>query len=132
MRISDQDRAYFDAQLEQVLRRLPKAVLRLLDEVPLYVEDYPARSVLAEKGMRPEQLLGLHTGIPLTHRSIEQSGYQPNHIFVYRLGLLELTSDLAGAERDAELREQIRITLLHELGHYHGLDEDELDALGYG
>src|SRR5688572_12985079 len=131
--LSDRDRAYFDEHCDAVLAQLPRDVLRLLDEVPLYVEDHPSREVMREMNVAdPTQLMGLHTGISLMDRRIEQSGYLPNHIFIYRLGLLTLTDDLEGPERDAELRHQIRITILHELGHYHGLDEDDLDELGYG
>lgn len=126
-------REHFDRQLEQVLAELPPVVHKLLDEVPLYVEDFPSREVRQSMNLGPDDdLCGLHTGVPLTERSVEQSGTPSNIVFLYRRGIYREAEAIAGRRDDAELRNQIRITLLHELGHYHGLDEDELDELGYG
>ena len=53
-------------------------------------------------------------------------------VTVYRQGILRAARDHHGRIRTERLREEIRVTILHELAHYHGLDEDELRALGYG
>jgi predicted Zn-dependent protease with MMP-like domain len=125
-------RKYFDQQLEAVLAELPQRVHRLLDEVPLVVEDYPSREVMRRLGVRRRyQLCGLYTGIPLTQRSIDQSGVLSDVIHIFREGILELATDPDGTLQEPELRRQIRITVLHELGHHHGLNEQELRALGY-
>ena len=125
-------RKQFDAELEVVLADAPDTVRRLLDQVPLVVEDHPSKRVLAQFGLRHrQQLCGLYTGIPLTRRSIEQSGVLSDVIYLFREGILEMARQSSGDIDQRELREQIRITLLHELGHHHGLDEDELRALGY-
>lgn len=99
----------------------------------MHVEDYPAQRVLQELGVRRrDALCGLHTGVPLTDRSVMDSGRLPNVVTLYRLGILAMARRAGGHIDQDELRRQIRITLLHELGHYHGLDEDDLEALGYG
>lgn len=123
----------FDRELERVLAELPPAIHKLLDEVPLHVEDYPADDVLEEKGIDdPAELCGLFAGRAIQDRSIEDSATLPDVVTIYRLGILEAARDDAGRISSRRLREEIRITILHELGHLHGLDEDELDELGYG
>jgi predicted Zn-dependent protease with MMP-like domain len=125
-------RAFFDEQLEIVLEKLPARVHELLDRVPLVVEDHPSRSLKQKMGLRGgEDLCGLYTGIPLTDRSIEHSGIPSDVIHIFRQGILRMAEDPFGNIDRDELRRQIRITVLHELGHHHGLDEDELEQLGY-
>ena len=123
----------FDRQLEQVLAGMPPLVHELLEKIPLHVEDYPARDVLEEKGIAdPAELCGLFTGVALPQKSVEHSGMLPDVVTIYRLGIMEAARDAFGRLTAQALREEIRITLLHELAHFHGLDEDELEQLGYG
>lgn len=123
----------FDAVLDEVLAAMPALVHELIERVPLHVEDYPSREVMRQMGVRyRDELCGLFTGIALTDRSIEHSGTLPDVVTIYREGILALATDRHGQIRKQRLREQIRITVLHELAHYHGLDEDELRELGYG
>ena len=126
-------RRRFDDLLEQVLAELPPLVHELIDKVPLHVEDYPSADVMARTGARRrDQLCGLFTGIPITDRSIQHSGTLPDVVTIYREGILTAARDAYGRVRPERLREEIRITILHELAHYHGLDEQELRELGYG
>ncbi len=127
------NRERFDRQLEWVLERCPPRVHELLDDVPLHVEDHPSAQVMAEMGVRHrEQLCGLYTGIPLTERSIQHSGQMPDVVTIYREGIIAVARDYRGRLTVDRLREEIRITLLHELAHHHGIGEEELDELGYG
>lgn len=108
-------------------------VHELLERVPLHVEDYPSPRTMARLGVRyREQLCGLYTGIPLTDRSVQHSGTLPDVVTIYREGVLESARDASGRIRTDRLRREIRLTVLHELAHHHGLDEDELSELGYG
>ena len=68
----------------------------------------------------------------MTNKSIEHSGTLPDVVTVYREGILSAARDRRGRVSNERLRREIRITILHELAHYHGLDEDELRELGYG
>ena len=79
-----------------------------------------------------DDLCGLFTGIAIDKRSIEHSGQLPDVVTIYREGILAAAADRAGRVTAQRLREQIRVTILHELAHFHGLTEEELDALGYG
>ncbi|MFA7236987.1 MAG: metallopeptidase family protein [Phycisphaeraceae bacterium] len=121
-------RDHFDAMLERVIDGLPPQLRELLDEVPLIVEDYPSREICEAFDLEyRDELCGLHDGIPLTDRSVEGGNVGvPDHIMIYREGILAM------ADNDPQLREQIRITVLHEIGHHFGLDEDDLEKLGYG
>jgi predicted Zn-dependent protease with MMP-like domain len=123
----------FDAILEEVLAELPESVHELIERVPLHVEDFPSQQVLASVGVRRrDQLCGLFTGIPITERSVLHSGNLPNVVTIYREGILAATRHEFGAVTDDGLFEEIHITVLHELAHHHGLDEDELREMGYG
>jgi len=130
--VNPRTREDFDRNLERVLDRLPAAIRGLLDDVPLHVEDYPSTEVLERTGVaRREWLCGLYTGIPLTERSVEQSRPAPDVVTLYREGILHLTADAEGYVTERALQRQIRITLLHELGHHHGLSEEDLREMGY-
>lgn len=130
--MDDELRRRFDAVVDEVLQELPEAVHRLLDDVPLYVDDHPTRKMMQRLHLRDRrQLCGLYTGIPLGQRSVEHSGVLSDAIHLFREGVLALATDRRGRVDQRELRRQIRITVLHELGHHHGLSEAELRALGY-
>lgn len=128
--LGGRERARFDRLLEAVLDGLPDALHELLEEAPLVVDDLPEPVLLEELGLAddPESLCGLHSGVPLTERSVEQP-WNAEVIHLFRVGIL---SEAGGAgASDADLLREIRITLLHEIGHHFGLDEDDLAALGY-
>ena len=128
--LAESDRERFDALLEGVLDGLPEGLVRRLEEIPLIVEDFPDPAVLAEMGLpADEPLCGLHTGHMLTERSVEDAYRLPSEIHVFRRGVIEIAGGWEAG--DAAVGEEIRITLLHELGHHFGLDEDDLEALGY-
>ncbi|MDX1682605.1 MAG: metallopeptidase family protein [Phycisphaeraceae bacterium] len=126
--MNPQDRRRFDEHLEAVLADLPEAIHRRLEEVPVIVEDLPSREHLADLGepMPAQSLMGLHHGVPLTERGELAEPLLPDRIMIFR----EPIWRAAGGD-GPELRRQVRITLLHEIGHHFGLDEDDLEELGY-
>lgn len=138
MRRSERER--FDRLFEEIYDQLPPGLLARLEEVPVVLEDHPSPELLRSMGMDPQEddLCGLHSGVPLTHRSVEHPPLE-DVITLFREGILdeaggweEWTDDdgtpLGG---EARVREEIRITLLHEIGHHFGLDEEDLERLGY-
>jgi len=132
MRLNTRWRRRFDRILEKVLADLPPRIHELLDEVPLRVEDYPSKKTMRELGaQRRDELCGIFTGIPLTERMPSLPFELPPFVTLYREGILAATRELHGRITPRTLREQIRVTLLHELAHYHGLDEEDLEELGY-
>jgi len=105
----------FEDHVRAALDELPPHLAAALENVAVVVED--------ENADDPD-LLGLYHGVPLTERG-DVAGMPPDTISIYRLPLQESFPD------PAELQEEIRITVLHELAHYFGLDEDRLAELGY-
>jgi predicted Zn-dependent protease with MMP-like domain len=144
-------REMFDAMVEAEIEALPAPIRALLEEVPVIVEDEPDDATLAAFGLTrddADELCGLHSGVAFTDQSVEASGELPSEIMLYRVGIVAEAGgweEQAGDRADGEsaeydtaprggpeaIREQIRITLLHEIGHQFGLDEDDLDRLGY-
>ena len=131
--MDQQSRENFDLHLEAVLARLPESIATLLNRVPMIVEDYPSDALVRKLGLHSRrQLCGLYTGIPLTSRSIEGPAVPSDAIQIFREGILSQTQYLNGHIATEGLQEQIRITILHELGHHFGMTEEDLDELGYG
>lgn len=127
------ERRHFDEQLEWVLERLPPMVHELIERVPLHVEDYPSDEVMDQMDVEYiDDLCGLYTGIPIGEKSVMHSGTMPDVVTIYREGILTAAADRQGEISTDRLREEIRITILHELAHHHGLSEEDLRKLGYG
>ncbi len=126
-------RAWFDRQLEEVLASLPDRVKEMISAVPLYVEDYPSRKLARELGLRRRsELCGLFSGVPLHEKRLDEPTVMlPDRVTLFREGILAAAADRGPATEDA-VREEIRITLLHEYGHYYGMSEEELENYGYG
>jgi predicted Zn-dependent protease with MMP-like domain len=126
----------FDQLLESHLERLPARFAGALEEVALIVEDEPGPELLKELGMLPgEDLYGMHWGMPLTERSVEAPPEVPDQLMLFRgpiMRLAKFRGQGPGSPEYAALDEQVRVTLLHELGHHFGLDEDDLAEEGYG
>ena len=109
-------RAEFEEHVRAALDSLPPHIARALENVVVVVED--------EHPEDPD-LFGLYEGTPLPERGTRYGGTLPDRIAIYRIPLEESFED------PQELEEEIRITVLHELAHYFGIDEERLDELGY-
>lgn len=137
MMVSSWQRRLFDQRFDAVVAGLPEEVLAWLEEVPVIIEDEPSGELLGSLGMDPavEDLCGLHDGVALTQRSVEGVGGEGlDQIMLFRGPILRLAAEQVpgtGPEAVAEIQRQIRITLLHEVGHHFGLDEDDLQRVGY-
>jgi predicted Zn-dependent protease with MMP-like domain len=135
--MTEEERERFDGLLEEIIGALPPGIAKLLDEIPVIVEDFPARDVLEEfrneDGTLPErdELCGLHSGIAFTERSVDATGELPNGIFLYREGIIAQAGGWDQPEAYNFILDEIEVTLLHEIGHQFGLDEDDLEKLGY-
>lgn len=120
-------KAQFARLVEQALSELPEQFAAFLEEVPVEIRDRPTRKQLRSVGLADDELLlGLYHGRPRTHRSVEDAFAMPDVIYIFQEDC-ELVSD---SER--QLVEEVRTTVLHEIGHHFGMDEDDLDRLGFG
>ncbi len=117
----------FARLVETAIEQLPDDYRRVIrDDVPVGVTDRPTREQLAEVGVPADELLlGLYEGVPLPDRLADMPAMVPDRIWLFRQDIEDFAEDAD------DLVEQVRVTLLHELGHYFGLDEDDLDHLGY-
>ncbi len=111
--------------VERALEGLPPELSELLDNVAIVVDDWPEYSTPLVSGESDDVLYGLYEGVPLTERGAGYHGVLPDKITIFRGPL----------ERDfprEELEEQVRITVVHEIAHHFGFDEDRLEELGWG
>jgi predicted Zn-dependent protease with MMP-like domain len=114
-------------EVAAVLDRLPRRFRTQLRNVEFVVEERPSAELLRAEGLDPrsDTLYGIYQGIPLPDRSSLDPPLLPDKITIFAAPLLE---DFPEPE---ELREEIRITVLHEIAHYFGMDEEEVEDLGY-
>lgn len=150
MTLTNAQRDAFDALVEEAIGELPEQIRAVLDEIPLIILDVPTPEMLRDLGAAPAEageIAGLHTGISRTDRSVEHSGELPGQIHIFRAGVIHMAggwpvqssggaeqpgaSEVTQSEAFDDLYDQIWITLLHEIGHEMGLDEDDLEELGY-
>jgi predicted Zn-dependent protease with MMP-like domain len=121
----DDDR--FDQLVGQALAVLPRRIGGYLDNVNVQVVDEPSAADRSRMRLRGDRtLFGLYVGVPLTRRDTAYTNVAPDRIMIYREPIL------AACDTEDEVREQIRRTVLHEIGHHFGLNEDDLRASGYG
>ena len=114
-------------EVARVLDRLPRRFRNQLGNVEFVVEDRPSPELLRDEGLDPryDTLYGIYQGIPLPERSSLDLPLLPDKITIFAEPLLR---DFPEPE---ELREEIRITVVHEIAHYFGMDEEEVEDLGY-
>jgi predicted Zn-dependent protease with MMP-like domain len=106
----------FEELVEAALEEVPEELFARFENVAIVVED--------EHPEEPD-LLGLYEGVPLTDR-MDYSGVLPDKISIFRLPLCDICAD------EDELVEEIAVTVVHELAHHAGIDDDELHAWGWG
>ena len=116
------DRRLFERLVAEVVQTLPEPFRERLTNVGIAVEEWPdAEADDDEDGEDDEtDLLGLYQGIPYGERQSDYNMVLPDRITIYRGPIL------AASRNEAEAREEIRLTVLHEIGHYFGLGDDEL------
>ncbi|MBX3463541.1 MAG: metallopeptidase family protein [Planctomycetes bacterium] len=120
-------RAEFDREVRKAARRLPRQFRQGLDRVPVVVQDLPDASLASgeDRDAVGPDILGLFDGVPLPDTGdLDLTHTRPNTIYLFQRNL-----ERAAQDRD-DLVEQIRVTLWHELAHYLGFEEEDMDDLG--
>jgi len=112
----------FERFVREAVESIPEPLKEALDNVAIVIEDYPPPHVLEECG--DDTLFGLYEGIPLPERELGITT-MPDKITIYRGEILDF------GFRGKELVDEIRITVVHEIGHYFGLSDEEMEAMGY-
>ena len=111
------DREPFEALVERALDEIPDEIAALVHNVVVLVEDEPPAN--------DPDLLGVYDGVSLTERGADHTGL-PDRITIFRNPLLDLCAD------EDELVSEVRITVVHEIAHHFGIDDERLHELGYG
>ena len=114
--VLDLDRLEFEDLVSEALDMIPEQFTRAMDNVVVLVEErHPTQN-----------LYGLYHGVALTERTYQYSGALPDTITIYRQPILAHARDVDSA------REQVATTVIHEVAHHFGIDDDRLDELGWG
>jgi predicted Zn-dependent protease with MMP-like domain len=117
-------KARFNRLVEQAVRSLPISIRSRLDNVAIVVEEEPNEDQLRDQEEPDDELFGFYEGTPLSERSGSYTMVVPDRIVIFRGPLERAFSD------PNEIRDEVRITVLHELAHHLGFDEDEIADLG--
>jgi predicted Zn-dependent protease with MMP-like domain len=114
------EREEFVNVAEEALDSLPEEFRSRIQNVAILVEDFPPKQSTPQPGQRKRLLLGIFHGVPTTKRSVFNLPTGPDHIVLHQKNIEAVCSS------EAEVRHQVRQTLIHELGHYFGMTEEQL------
>ena len=116
----------FERVVADALEELPEAFQDLLENVVVMVQNVPTREQMIANDIHGRyDIFGLYEGVPLTERDSGYGMVQPDRITLFKLPLEAAFQD------EADLRMEIRKTVVHEVAHHFGIDDDRLEALGY-
>ena len=109
------------------LKRLPRFIKKKMKNVDVVVEDLASRDLLSGMGLHsPSQLLGLYQGIPLDRRGFYYGNVLPDKITLFQVPIESI------CQTKEEIEEKVKEVVIHEVGHYFGLDDDRLGKLERG
>jgi predicted Zn-dependent protease with MMP-like domain len=115
----------FEKLVAEGLTIIPEEIRAYMNNVEITIEEEPSSQLREEMGLAPDEtLFGLYTGTPLTERGTEYSGL-PDRITIYRRPLLEEFED------PLDIRREVARTIIHEIAHHFGIDEERLLELGW-
>jgi predicted Zn-dependent protease with MMP-like domain len=115
--------AAFEQAVGEALDNLPRSIREYVDNVPVMVEDWPTDELIARENVSP-QILGLFLGVPRTAAGVTEQAQDLDRVLIFKRNLEKICLDRE------DLIDQIQITVRHEIGHYLGLDEDDMERLG--
>lgn len=117
-------RKEFEELVVLALKRLPKFFKRKMENVDVVVEDRASRYLLSEMDLRsPFELLGLYQGVPFDRRGFYYGNVLPDKITLFQIPIESI------CQTKEEVNEKVREVIIHEVGHYFGLDDDRLREL---
>jgi predicted Zn-dependent protease with MMP-like domain len=123
--INAMNKKRFEDLVQQAIEELPDEFRKRLENVAVIVEDEPPPELLARLDVMPEDtLFGLYEGTPLTERGFD-APLHPDHIWIFQRPIED------ECDGDDDIKEEIKITIVHEVAHFFGMDDDYLEGLGY-
>ncbi len=122
------ERELFEEIVDRVFHRLPEKFKSAIDNVGVFIEDYPSEELVTALHLRSKHdLLGLYQGVPLTRRG---TWYGMNPVVPDRISLYKANIE-AACRTEQEIESKIYEVLIHEVGHYFGMSEEEIRSAGY-
>lgn len=120
---------------DEVLGLLPSELREKAEQVHLRLMDEPSEELLdglEDEGedLDPSDICGLHVGLPFQQVELSEEGVEIPQVYLFRFAILDLL-DPKEKKPESVLKQEIAVTILHELGHYFGLSEEDLERLGY-
>jgi len=120
------ERSAFENLIREAICELPEEFRERLQNVAIIVEDYPSDELKKQMDLSPDDtLFGLYEGVPLTERGFFDQPLYPDRILIFQRALED---EFRSTD---ELKEEVKTTLVHEVAHFFGLDDDYLKELGY-
>jgi len=120
-------RKEFEEAVVSALRRIPKSLKKKMENIDVVVEDRASRDLLSEMGLRsPFELLGLYQGVPIDRRGFYYGNVLPDKITLFQIPIESI------CKTREEIEKKVREVVIHEVGHYFGLDDNKLRELENG
>jgi predicted Zn-dependent protease with MMP-like domain len=120
-------RKEFEEAVVSALRRIPKSLEKKMENIDVVVEDRASRDLLSEMGLRsPFELLGLYQGVPIDRRGFYYGNVLPDKITLFQIPIESI------CKTREEIEKKVREVVIHEVGHYFGLDDNKLRELENG
>lgn len=117
----------FSGLVQEAIATIPPQFASRMENLSVEVHPRPTRRLLGREGMKNwRNLLGLYHGVPLTAKSVDAPFEWPERIYIFQQNIESI------CDTPEEIVQQVRTTILHEVGHHFGMDEDDLDELGFG
>jgi len=120
------ERRVFEQLVNDAIRELPEEFREKLKNVAIIVDDYPSKDLIKQMELSPDDtLFGLYEGVPLTERGFFAEPLHPDRILIFQRSIEEECDSLE------EVKEELKTTIVHEVAHFFGLDDDYLEEIGY-
>jgi predicted Zn-dependent protease with MMP-like domain len=116
----------FENLVTEAIRELPAEFRDKLENVAIIVEDYPSEELMTQLNLSADEtLFGLYEGIPLTERGFFEQPLHPDRILIFQRAIED------ECDSPEEIKEELKTTLVHEVAHFFGMDDDYLKEIGY-
>src|SRR5215831_11468583 len=120
------DRETFQNLIERAIKDLPEEFREKLTNVAIIVEDYPSKELIEQLQLQSDDtLFGLYEGVPLSERGYFEEPILPDRILIFQKAIED------ECDSDDDIKEELKITLVHEIAHFFGMSDEYLEGLGY-
>jgi predicted Zn-dependent protease with MMP-like domain len=120
------DRGAFETLISDAIGDLPDEFRLKLENIAIIVQDYPSKELLDQVCVSPgDTLFGLYEGVPLTKRGFFEAPLIPDRILIFQRAIEDECNS------PEEIKEELKTTLVHEIAHFFGMDDDYLKEIGY-